>query len=169
MCEIERTLRRGINAPHTEYNKKKVEKYKLEIQKLLGVLDLQNSPLDENLSMVESAIIVGPVTSGDTTTMSVAKNGTSSAPSHRCSTQQGLSSNSFFFFNFNTPVCQRLIEHLFTPDDLPSMIEAVFSSTDEGDTIRRLYGDDAQTFIDVVDEVHSAFSSHHETDPVNRN
>ena len=169
MCEIDRTLRRGANVPHTGYNKKKVEKYKLEIQKLLGVLDLQNSPLDENLSMVESAIIVGPVTSGDTTTMSVAKNGTSSAPSHRSSTQQGLSSNSFFFFNFNIPVCQRLIERLFTPDDLPSMIEAVFSSTDEGDTIRRLYGDDAQTFIDVLDEVHSAFSSNHETDPVNRN
>ena len=42
------------------------------------------------------------------------------------------------------------------------MIEAVFSSTNEGDAIRRLCGDDAQTFIDVVDEVHSVPSSFHE-------
>ena len=42
------------------------------------------------------------------------------------------------------------------------MIEAVFSSTNEGDAIRRLCGDDAQTFINVVDEVHSVPFSFYE-------
>ena len=34
----------------------------------------------------------------------------------------------------------------------PSLIEAIFLSKDGGDTIRCLLGNDAQTFIDVIDE-----------------
>ena len=37
------------------------------------------------------------------------------------------------------------------------MIEAIFSSEDEGDTIRSLLGDDVQTFVDVIDEVRSTY------------
>jgi len=35
------------------------------------------------------------------------------------------------------------------------MIEVIFSSQDEGDTTRRLLGDDAQVFVDVIDEARS--------------
>jgi len=50
-----------------------------------------------------------------------------------------------------------LIAGFLTGHELPSLIETIFSSKDEGNTIRCLPRDDAQTFIDVMDEVRSAF------------
>jgi len=44
------------------------------------------------------------------------------------------------------------------------MIEVIFSSQDEGSVIRRLLGDDAQPFVDVIDEVCSVYTCHY--DPV---
>ena len=78
ICEIERTLSRGANTPHTKYNKELVEGYKLEIQEILSVLDSQSSPLDENLGETRSTAPVAPVTSGSTTAASTAESGTSS-------------------------------------------------------------------------------------------
>lgn len=37
--------------------------------------------------------------------------------------------------------------------ELPFLIEAIFSSKNEEDVVGGLQGDDAQTFIDVIDEV----------------
>lgn len=65
-----------------------------------------------------------------------------------------------FFLNFNTLACQRLIDRAFSPDELSSLIEAVFSSADEGNKIRLLHGDDAQTFIDVIYEARSPPTRH---------
>jgi hypothetical protein len=45
-----------------------------------------------------------------------------------------------------------LIRRAFTPNELPSLLEAIFSSNDEVDTIRCLLEDDAQAFVDVMDE-----------------
>jgi len=42
------------------------------------------------------------------------------------------------------------------------MIEVIFSSQDQGDTIRRLLGDDAQVFVDVIDEARSTSPRHRE-------
>ena len=42
------------------------------------------------------------------------------------------------------------------------MIEVIFSSQDEGDTTRRLLGEDAQVFVDMIDEVRSTSPHHHE-------
>ena len=64
-----------------------------------------------------------------------------------------LTAPTFFFLNVHTLACQRLIKHSFSPEELPSLIEVLFSSKDEADEIRRLCGDDAQTFIDMIDEV----------------
>jgi len=61
--------------------------------------------------------------------------------------------------DFNTPACQRLIKRAFTLLELPSLIETVFSSTGADDMIRRLCVDDAQTFVDVMDEVRSTLSA----------
>ena len=41
---------------------------------------------------------------------------------------------------------------MFAPNELPSLIEAIFLSKDEGDTIHRLLRDDAQSFVDVLNE-----------------
>ena len=53
------------------------------------------------------------------------------------------------------PACERLLKRAFAPDELPSLIEAIFSNEDECSAIRSLLGNDAQTFIDVMDEVRS--------------
>ena len=55
-----------------------------------------------------------------------------------------------------------MVRRAFTPHELPSLIEVIFSSQDESDTIRRLLGDDVQAFVDVMDEVCSAPIRHHE-------
>ena len=48
----------------------------------------------------------------------------------------------------------------FSPSELPFLIETAFSSTDEGRMIRCLCGDDAQTFIDVIDEARYLLARH---------
>jgi len=62
---------------------------------------------------------------------------------------------SILFLNFNTLACRRLIGREFTPRELPSLIEAIPAG--KGYTTRRFLGDDAQVFIDVLDEVYSTF------------
>jgi hypothetical protein len=60
------------------------------------------------------------------------------------------------FLDFNASACERLIRRAFTLDELPPLIEAVVSSENEDDAIRCLLRDDAQTFVDVIDEARSA-------------
>jgi len=59
---------------------------------------------------------------------------------------------------FPTSACGRLIGRSFNRHELPSLIEAIFSGEEEGDAIGCLCRDDAQTFIDVIDEVRLAFA-----------
>ena len=47
---------------------------------------------------------------------------------------------------------KRLITRAFAPHELTSLVEAIFSSNDTGDTIHSLVGEDVQTFVDVIDE-----------------
>ena len=79
MREIELTLRRGANLPHTEYGKDKVEEYKLEIQEILSVLNAPSSPLDENLSVGKRARLAPVDPQLFTVKGSGSKSGTSSA------------------------------------------------------------------------------------------
>lgn len=59
--------------------------------------------------------------------------------------------------------CERLVARTFAPHELPSLIEAILSSKEGGGTIGRLRGDDAQTFVDVIDEARSTFVHRHES------
>ena len=52
-----------------------------------------------------------------------------------------------------TPAWKRLIDHPLTPDVRISLIADIFSDRDETETVRRLRGDDAQSFVDVIDQV----------------
>ena len=52
-------------------------------------------------------------------------------------------------------VFELLIRREFVPDQLPSLIETVLTCEDVDDIIRRLPKDDAQTFVDVMDEASS--------------
>jgi len=150
VCEIEGTLRRGVDGPHVEYNQGKVEDHKLEIQEILGNL---NAPLNKSLV---GGVLTPPSTPGDPqddAETSVSENCAYSAPPCRPYAEHQL----LRFLNFDVLAYGRLIKRAFTPHELPSLIEATLSSEDEGDAIRRLLGDDAQAFIDVIDEVRSIY------------
>lgn len=54
------------------------------------------------------------------------------------------------------PAYKRLISSDFSPQELISLIGAIFTSKDEVKMICNLRGDEAQTFIDIIHEVHSA-------------
>ena len=56
-----------------------------------------------------------------------------------------------------------LIKRAFTPHELPLLVEVVFSSKGERDVIRCLGEDDAQTFIDVIDEARFTLPCHRDT------
>ena len=64
----------------------------------------------------------------------------------------------FLLFNLKIPACGRVIRREFASHELPSLIEIIFSSKDEGNTIRCLLRNDAQSFIDAMNEVRSAFA-----------
>ena len=107
-----------------------------------------------------SATLVASADSGGTTPVSAAQTGTSSAlPSPIfCETPAVLLS----FLYLDTPAFQRLMSHAFKPHELAFLIEAVFWSEDQTDVIRSLRGANAQTFIDVTDEVRSPLFRHRE-------
>ena len=69
-----------------------------------------------------------------------------------------------YFLNLNTPACGRLIRHAFAPHDLPSLIETISSSKDESDAVHSLQGDDAQIFVDVMNEARYTFAYRRESE-----
>ena len=101
--------------------------------------------------MVESPIPVAPATSA-------AESGTSLPPPSFVFRAMVIVSGLSFFLKFDIPALQRLIKRAFALHELPSLVETVFLSADT-DTIRCLSVDDAQAFIDAIDEVHSEISS----------
>ena len=53
----------------------------------------------------------------------------------------------------NTPAWKCLIERSLTPDECTSLIADIFSDRDEAEAVKHLHGDNAQSFVDVIDEV----------------
>ena len=51
------------------------------------------------------------------------------------------------------PAWKQLISHTLATHDRISLITAVFLDDDQVKRVEQLSGDDAQTFIDVIDEV----------------
>jgi len=147
MREIERTLRRGSNLPHYARNKTKVEGHKLEIQEILGTFNALSSSLHENPRVGKRPPNLAPFGPYSTTT-----SGTPSPPLPRRSytkTDRSL----ILLLDLNTLACGRLIRRAFTLQELPALIKTIFSNKDERDAIRCLHRDDAQAFVDVIDEV----------------
>ena len=65
------------------------------------------------------------------------------------------------FSQLYTPAFRRLLRGKFASDELLSLIKDVFARKDVDDIILGLPKDDAQTFIDIVDEVRDP-SVHHQ-------
>lgn len=118
-------------------------------------LEIQETPGDS--SVVERITSATPFGSGGTAATPVVHSGLSSVP-FSLIFHVTLIVPWFFFLNFDTLACERLIERAFAPEELRSLIEVVLSSGDEGDLVRRLRGDDAQNFINMIDEVRSPFA-----------
>ena len=55
----------------------------------------------------------------------------------------------------DVPACKRLISRTFSPQEVISLIGAIFASKDEFKAVRDLRGDDAQAVIDVIHGVRS--------------
>lgn len=55
--------------------------------------------------------------------------------------------------NSEDPVWRRLINHNLTAQERSSLVTAIFSDCDQVNMVAHLSGDDAQKYIDVVDEV----------------
>ena len=70
-------------------------------------------------------------------------------------------------FQFWHSALRRLIRREFLSDELPSLIEEILPYKDVDDMIRRLPKDNAQTFIDVMDE--ARYSSTHHDVAIQRN
>jgi len=51
------------------------------------------------------------------------------------------------------PAWKRLIDRFPTKDERVPLIETIFSDRDEVEVVKCLRGDDAQSFVDVMDEV----------------
>ena len=60
--------------------------------------------------------------------------------------------------NHNTIACERLIRRTYAPHELASLIEAILPSGGKDETTKHLTTDDAQAFIDVMNEVSSGFN-----------
>lgn len=59
----------------------------------------------------------------------------------------------FFLVCRRIPAWKRLIDRPLDPDDRIALITEIFADREEIETVRRLRGEDAQSFIDVIDEV----------------
>lgn len=52
------------------------------------------------------------------------------------------------------PAWKQLIEHALTTDERISLIVEIFSDHSQITMVRNIHRDDAQKFVDVVDQVH---------------
>ena len=59
-----------------------------------------------------------------------------------------------------TPAWERLIRDTLSVHERISLVTTIFSDRNQVEMAGNLYGDDAQTFIDMIDEV-SARTPHH--------
>ena len=61
------------------------------------------------------------------------------------------------------PALKRLVNNPHSPDELASLITDIFSVHDGAEIVARLRGDDAQSFVDAIDEVFHFFVSDEST------
>ena len=126
------------------YDKDRTERFKREIQEALDGFDFQSPPPDDN-GMGKFAFQPSPADPSEASITSAPANGES---------WPGLCKSyvNKFFLGSNALAFERLIRRQFVPCELLPLIEKLLASKDMGHAIRHLAEDDAQTFIDVMDE-----------------
>lgn len=112
--------------------------------------------LDENLGLVEDAaypVLIGyngtgrEVTSDDDVISSPPS--PCLDPARHTDDSPGPSATA----DFHEQAWQRLISRAVPRDELPSLIETIFSDRKATEAVDRLQGSDTQAFIDVIDRV----------------
>jgi hypothetical protein len=126
--DIERVLRAGASMPGIQYDKSKIEEYKRKIEQMLGALSTPRSSLVRESGEDQRAPELVDVDSRENVTTSD-------------------------FSQLYTPAFRRLLRGKFAPGELPSLIKDILARKDVDDITRGLPKDDAQTFIDTMDEV----------------
>jgi len=76
-----------------------------------------------------------------------------SSPRQSCVRPRDRSPIDSFFLCSEDPAWKRLIAHTPTTHERISLITTIFSDDNQAEMVRNLSGNDAQDFIDVVDEV----------------
>jgi len=61
--------------------------------------------------------------------------------------------DSSILVDLEAPACRRLISHAFSPHEVVTVIEEIFTSRDEVKIVGTFRRDEAQAFIDVIHEV----------------
>ena len=110
----------------------------------------QSSLLDGNLGLVEGAIQHVLIGSGSITSDPM---GGDDKPSPLPPGDMNHTSEPSLVLNFDIQALQRLISRAVPRDELPSAIETITSNAKPADIAGSLRGGDAQTFIDIIDEV----------------
>lgn len=144
MCEIERVLRRGASTPYTKY-KERLGGCVLKIQQTLETYyTLGSAPHSAYSGVGKPNPPATAINSHDRAATSAFGGGVSSS----------LPSSTFYETDYprNIAACERLIRRAFLPHEFTSLMGAILLSKSEGETIRSLPPDDAQTLIDVIDE-----------------
>ena len=114
-----------MGVPRTKNNKRKVE---------------GGNSRPRRYSVLATCVPSAPfntIDSHGTATTSISKSGVSFSPVFA---DLVPGADHFRLPNFIIPVCGRLVRGTFALHDLPSFIEVIFSSEDEGNTIRCLLG-----------------------------
>ena len=133
---------------YIRYDKTKVAGHKLEIQEILGTFNVLNSPLHENPRVGKRAACSASFDPYHTIT-----SGTPFAPF--TGLVWGADRSPILLSQHPLSGMWPLDQTCIHPRELPSLIEEIFSNRDERDATRRLLGEDAQFFIDVIDEARS--------------
>ena len=142
--------------PRVDLDKGKIEEQKLEIQQILGALNMPSLSANGDDAVGERALQLESLSldSGDSATTSGPGNGRDDFTSPIL--HETLIATRF------TPAFERLIRREFVPDELPFLIEHTFTNKDIDDVIRRLPKDGAQALIDAMDEARNA-SAHYQS------
>ena len=145
MREIKRALEREATTPHgAKHDKEKAKDHMLEITRVLVTLSSLSS------SALDSVQTVDPLIAATTSAF-----------------ESGMSPVSLGRSRIHYPLPDvaargRLVRREFAFYQLPSLIEAIFSSSNGGEITHTLSGDDAQTFVDAIYQVRSTFLGYRE-------
>ena len=119
-----------------------------------------NPPRDESPNLGQCGTNLAPAVPHDATTTPSSESGMS-PHSRRPSVILRSRSLVIPFLNRTILACRILIRRAFTPNERSSLIEAILSSEDEEEAIRNLSLEDAQTFVDTINEARCTFHRHH--------